>query len=155
MVKFDQVLACVAALLMIATTVDASFAFCVGVNDVNFFHTVVGFYLWNDAGDNGHHYDTTAGKHISLSNNGWVVETKSATSFPLKDLTIKNSKYNFNSNVPFVALCAMNFPPGRGAVYYGCYDTGNSYCKNNEDAFVDACGTWIEMGTESLLCKTD
>ncbi|KAF9378464.1 hypothetical protein BGX21_002905, partial [Mortierella sp. AD011] len=73
------------------TTVDASFAYCVGVNQVGIFHTVVGFYLWNDAGDNGHRYDTTPDRYITLSNNGWIVETKSATSYPLKDLTIKSN----------------------------------------------------------------
>ncbi|KAF9993716.1 hypothetical protein BGZ79_001592, partial [Entomortierella chlamydospora] len=139
MVRFDQVLACVVALLLIAATVDASFAYCVGVNQVGYFHTVVGFYLWNDAGDNGHSYDTTSGRYIAISNNGWVVETQSATSFPIKDLKVKNNKYNFNSNVPFMALCAYKDPPGRGAVYYGCYSTGNSFCKDNEYAFIDAC----------------
>ncbi|KAF9174025.1 hypothetical protein BGX21_010519, partial [Mortierella sp. AD011] len=116
------------ALLLIANTVQASFAYCIGVYERSENQVDYAFHLWNDAGEVAHHVDSApdAGGD-TMSNNGWVVVVGEFKDFKLDYVKIKNKKYNFSAKVPFFLLIeSVRFvDPRHRAIYSGCYD--NTY----------------------------
>ncbi|KAG0009396.1 hypothetical protein BGZ80_002446, partial [Entomortierella chlamydospora] len=75
MAKYNRVLACLMAMLLLAKIVNASFAYCIGLRDASLIRTVAGFYLWNEDGSGGHSYDTiTRGRSMTLRDNGWTIK---------------------------------------------------------------------------------
>ncbi|KAF9344937.1 hypothetical protein BGX26_003735 [Mortierella sp. AD094] len=155
MVHLSQVLVAVTALVLTAKTADASFAICLGYNSANTFKSVVGYYLWNQGGDNSRAYDSMGAlsKRMTLSDNNWVVKWDSTTT-----IKITNSKYQFDPYLGLDALCQDN--AGREvyeyhrAIYYKCYSNDASWCSQNEANHKAQCRNWIEMGSDSLSCST-
>ncbi|KAF9342079.1 hypothetical protein BGX26_008429, partial [Mortierella sp. AD094] len=56
MVRINRAFAYLAILLMFAQTTYATFKFCVGTVRFPAGYDKIGFYLWNDRGDNGMAY---------------------------------------------------------------------------------------------------
>ncbi|KAF9351210.1 hypothetical protein BGX26_010735 [Mortierella sp. AD094] len=153
MVQLSQVLVAVTALVLTAKTADASFGVCVGYN-AGSFNTVIGYYLWNQGGDNSHAYDTMGPftGTMKLSNNNWDV------TFRQKDtLEVRNNKYNFDPYLALDVLCRANprdksYEGYRSTIYYKCFSTDSYWCSQNEASQKAQCRQWIEMGTDSLSC---
>ncbi|KAF9343697.1 hypothetical protein BGX26_005343, partial [Mortierella sp. AD094] len=137
-------------------TAHASFGYCIGINDATITKTAYGFYLWNDKGDNGHDYGssiTDDGKY--LGNNDWYVLIGAfSKGYNLASVRVQNWKYSFDSQVPFERVCGYTKPGStrERAVYYGCYDTGNSWCQTYGAGMKQACKDHVEMGSDSVGC---
>ncbi|KAF9345976.1 hypothetical protein BGX26_002551 [Mortierella sp. AD094] len=154
MARFNQVLAYLMAVLLIAKTVSASFAYCIGLRDASLTRTVAGFYLWNDTDEpEGHSYDTiTRGTSMTLRNNGWTVKPTWDARYILTGLTITNDKYIFDPKMEFSGVCDFGAFDYSKSLSYGCYDSGNGWCDNNRGDHVAACAKHMEMGSDSLSC---
>ncbi|KAF9343611.1 hypothetical protein BGX26_005462, partial [Mortierella sp. AD094] len=151
MVRFNQVLACITAPLLIAQTAYASFAICIGMSitdashDSRFPSNGYGFYLWNEGGDNG------AGRTIgydsaSLSGGGWTVTIDKNDLLYPRNVQVQNDNYSFSSKIHVPSLCQYSNPQRTRFVNFGCYDSGNNWCQQNQDGMKAQCNNHIELG---------
>ncbi|KAF9342384.1 hypothetical protein BGX26_007648, partial [Mortierella sp. AD094] len=108
---------------LIARTASASFAYCIGVNHLGS-KVVAGFYLWNEAGDNGAHYDSLVfGNFMTLRNKGWEVQPVGYWQDEISGLLITNKKYSFNAQMEYEKLCHYKRDDRFKTIYYGCYNS--------------------------------
>ncbi|KAF9346426.1 hypothetical protein BGX26_002074, partial [Mortierella sp. AD094] len=158
MVRFTQLLACGSALLLVAKTVDASFAYCLAVRQRPD-HEAIGFKIWNEAGDNDQGYDSATPGQESIAvygKNGWYITAIGLTTDYVENLFIQNSKYSFDPSMRIAKICEYQLDGSHlSSAYYGCYNSGNSWCKDNQGKYTTACQKKFDMGADSWGCSSE
>ncbi|KAF9197982.1 hypothetical protein BGZ49_001341 [Haplosporangium sp. Z 27] len=153
MVSFKQFLICVIAPLLIVKIADASFGYCVAIDDAGPITTAYAFRLYNDRGD------SAFGSANSFYNNGALVSDSGWTfgigkfdkNGNINALSVRNPSYNFDSPVPFQKICGYNLG-GQKSTFYGCYDNGGTFCQTYGPSIRDACHKYNPSGDYTITC---
>ncbi|KAF9914236.1 hypothetical protein BX616_008684 [Lobosporangium transversale] len=152
------------ALSLVASTIDASFAYCVAIKTAFMDpKTVVGFQLFNDRGDTAKHYRSVYYAHkTELANNGWKVKVdlsfyEKAETPHLPDALIVSHTHhgeNLDSVIYPLPLCQKFRKGGTSwSIVYRCIDNmGSGFCNANEFWHQDYCRTHLDMGTDTVTC---
>ncbi|KAF9200557.1 hypothetical protein BGZ49_009191 [Haplosporangium sp. Z 27] len=151
------------AAILLCKSASANFGVCIGISGPNFFgREVVGFHLWNDAGDEASAYKTVewAGR-TNIANNGWSLELDFLTLGVMgmnqqnnRSLMVTNDRYAFNGPVNYKSIC---FKTTSNRYYYGCYSTENitaptGYCAEHQANQIEFCKTALSMGSDFIAC---
>ncbi|KAG0330177.1 hypothetical protein BG000_011789 [Podila horticola] len=155
MVSLKLPFTCILATLLIATSVHASFAVCVGIKDAGP-KRIMGFHLWNDDGKQSQNYRTTYEKTIQLENQGWMIT-------PEEDIVLggpravwyENTQYKVNYAFPKRApLCEYRHEGRFRGIYFWCYENGqDEWCNRYQDSMRWMCADYLHMGQDSVACN--
>ncbi|KAF9356926.1 hypothetical protein BGX26_004517, partial [Mortierella sp. AD094] len=140
----NRVFASLAALLLAAKAINASFDFCIGLKGpTSFGREVVGFKLWNDQGEEADQYRSIySARKTRMQNNNWCLDMKFYTPnfIELTSVFVSSDSYGIIGEVPFKYICDYQF----NIYYYGCYGA-DGYCEKHQEEHKNFCKTKLQM----------
>ncbi|KAF9197983.1 hypothetical protein BGZ49_001342 [Haplosporangium sp. Z 27] len=155
MVGFKQILACIMAPVLMIKTVDASFGYCVGINDYDAVTTEYGFDIWNENGDVSFAAAKSAYNNGALVSDGkWTFGIgKFDKNGNIAGLSVRNPTYNFDSAVPFEKICSYSVNGRQKSTFYGCYNNGGNFCQTQGANIRSSCYR-VPMWEYSVDCTS-